>query len=159
MTKNLPNRMLSRSSVNLVWAMYISLANYIAFSIIVFHFDSIYVDMVHYLSYYLICSFTISYLELYDNVLHVVYPLKVFNRIQKKEYAEIETVRSINYMHVYDYPRIQLIFRGKRKCDWPSCTFQVYSLSRRKKILKILNSKGINIIVKSNNPKEFEILS
>jgi len=153
-----PNPPLIRSSVNIVWSIYISLANYIIYSIITYHYANIYVDILYYLLYYLICAYTISYLELFDNSLCIVFPLKIFNRVQKWEYTKLETVRSINNTHVYDFPRIQLIFKGKWRCDWPSSTFQVYSFNKRKRILNILKSKGISIIIKSDNPKESDIL-
>ncbi len=153
------NRPIARSFINFIWAILFSLLNYITFSIIKIYISDYYIDLLYLMLYYLIISYTVTYLQLCEDGIKIVYIFKLFRRLKQFRYEEIEKVKLVNYIHAYEYPRIRIIFKGKSKIEWPSNTFQVYTYKQRRKILKIFDSKGVQIEIKSDIQKEINMLS
>ncbi len=150
---------LAYSSINFIWTILLSILNYIVFSVIRIYVSNFYIDFLYILSYYLIIAYTVTFLKLFEDYVKIIYIFKIFRRSRIYQYKDIEKVKLVNYIHAYEFPRIQLRIKEKSKIEWPSNTFQVYSYKQRKKVLKIFDSKGIPIEIKSDSDKELNILS
>lgn len=109
---------------------------------------------------YVITSNTLTYIEIYEDKLQIVSPLKLeVNRRVIHHFNEIILIKDIYSAYPYGYPLLKFYFNNKKQIETPKNSFPVYSFSERRSILKYFNSKGIPIEILSEDEKEINILS
>lgn len=148
-----------RSAINYLWSLVFGLLSFIVFGLLERYYPNQIISILSYISYYVIISSTVTFVELYEDYLRVVYPFRFLYRIKSYNYNELVKVVDIYQQDYYENPRIKLILANKKQFEWPSNTFPIFSYNKRKIILQYLKSKGVNIEIKSEFQKELDILS
>ena len=109
---------------------------------------------------YLLLANLVSCLYLYDDKLEVVYIFRFFKRKIRLNYSDITSVKCNHKAHKNSFPGIQLYIKNRIiKFEFPSNSFPIHSFKKRKEILKLLDSKGIPIIIDSDFEKDYNILN
>lgn len=154
------NKYLFRSSINLHWAMWLSLLLFLLFGLLLTKFENdTFIGAVMILSYFYLLSNTINVLIIYDTHVLILYFLKIHRRRNIIQFDEISIVKDINYSDGYAYPRIQILKKPtKSKLYFPNDTFPVYRFNKRKQILQFFKLKGIKIEIISDKNKEQTII-
>lgn len=105
---------------------------------------------------YIISYFSLSFIYIYEDKVEFVFPVRFKDNTVSIYFNEIDRVTLKSYARGVPF----IIFFKSPSQNWfyPWNSFNCANFKKRKEILKFLHSKGLKIVVKSDEERDLKIL-